>query len=396
MLRLSRPTITAANVEGALGSRSPADDPGAPAPTTIVRDFADPYLEMVRLLREAAEVEHALMVQYLYAAFSVKASKYPQVLGLASSSATSLLGVAIQEMEHLHAVNRLLVKIGAAPGLVSQEFPYEPEIYPFPLHLEPLSQKSLAKYVYAEAPKAALERDDPKNADERPFLDLLFGLLGNRRPNQLGSLYGALIDCGNEISAQGGAGLPDLRPEMTKLEQIKEQGEDDHFRFFKELFLGVHRGFRGRPVWTLPTGHTDYPAWDLLVDPSAYKGHPHEIENEDVRRVAFLGNVQYWIVLMLLDLSYRQPDTAQYIVQAKNHMRFPLSQLGTHLATLGAGLPFDPLGMGYSPGVDRAGTLRLLRHLLGESKRRTSELAGSLPLEYSKETDDQTLAALPS
>src|SRR3954470_20462251 len=33
-----------------------------PAPTaTLIRDFADPYLELVRLLREAAEIEHALM-----------------------------------------------------------------------------------------------------------------------------------------------------------------------------------------------------------------------------------------------------------------------------------------------------------------------------------------------
>lgn len=397
MLRLSRPTIAPADVEGVLRSRSAAEDPGAAsASTTIIREFSDPYLEMVRLLREAAEVEHALMVQYLYAAFSVKASEYPRVLGLATSSPTSLLGVAIQEMEHLHTVNQLLVEIGAAPGLVSQEFPYEPDIYPFPLHLEPLSQKTLAKYVYAEAPKTALDRDDPKNGSERPFLDQLFDLLGDLRPNQLGSLYGALLELGDEISRPGGADLPDLRPWMTKLEQIKEQGEDDHYGFFKDLFLGVHPGFKGRPVWTLPTDHPDYPARNLLVDPSAYEGHPFEIEDEVVRRVAFLGDVQYWVVLMLLDLSYRQPDVAEYVTQAKNHMRFPLRQLGIHLATLGAGLPFDPLGMGYSPGVDHAGTLRLLRHLLGESKRLTDELAASLPENYSSETDDDTLTALPS
>src|SRR4051794_38273514 len=39
---------------------------GGSDPATLVRNFADPYLEMLRLLREAAEVEHALMVQYLY------------------------------------------------------------------------------------------------------------------------------------------------------------------------------------------------------------------------------------------------------------------------------------------------------------------------------------------
>src|SRR5690606_17647280 len=34
----------------------------------IFRDFNDPYLELIRLLREAAEIEHDLMVQYLYGA----------------------------------------------------------------------------------------------------------------------------------------------------------------------------------------------------------------------------------------------------------------------------------------------------------------------------------------
>ncbi|MGI9023350.1 MAG: ferritin-like domain-containing protein [Acidimicrobiales bacterium] len=380
-----------------VGLRTGSADLGAAtAPVTIVRDFADPHLEMVRLLREAAEVEHALMVQYLYAAFSVKGSEYPRVLGLPSAGATSLLGVAIQEMEHLHTVNQMLVAIGAAPGLVSQEFPYEPQIFPFPLHLEPLSQRALAKYVFAEAPKSALDRDDPANAGESGFLDLLFDLLDDLRPNQLGSLYGVLLKLCEEISQQAMTDLPDLQPWMVKLEQIKEEGEGDHFRFFKELFLGVHQGFKGRPVWTLSTEDPQYPAFPILVDPSAYEGHPLQIPDDAVRRVAFLGDVQYWIVLMLLDLSYRQPDVAAYVTQAKKHMRFPMKELGIHLASLGAGLPFDPLGMGYSPGVDRAGTLRLLRHLLGESQRLTVELRASLPETYSSTTDDETLTALPS
>ena len=117
----------------------------------IVREFADPWLELVRLLREAAEVEHALMVQYLYAAFSVKPD-YAEIVGYGAPGANNLLGVAIQEMQHLGAVNRFLVAIGTCPHLERQDFPYEPAIYPFAFHLEPLSRHSLAKYVYTEAP----------------------------------------------------------------------------------------------------------------------------------------------------------------------------------------------------------------------------------------------------
>src|SRR6185295_745339 len=46
----------------------------------IARDFIDPYIELVRLLREASEVEHSLMLQYLYAAFSIKPA-YQAVAG---------------------------------------------------------------------------------------------------------------------------------------------------------------------------------------------------------------------------------------------------------------------------------------------------------------------------
>ena len=44
-------------------------DPGLePAHAQIMRDFMHPKLELTRLLHEAAEIEHALMAQYLYAA----------------------------------------------------------------------------------------------------------------------------------------------------------------------------------------------------------------------------------------------------------------------------------------------------------------------------------------
>ena len=163
-------------------------------PATLVRNFADPYLEMLRLLREAAEVEHALMVQYLYAAFSVK-PPYQALAGFGDPNAHDLIGVAVQEMQHLGAVNRLLAELGAAPQLERQDFPYEPDIYPFAFDLEPLSRTSLAKYVYAEAPEDALRMDRAKSEDDVAFLHGLSAALGGEvRLNHVGSLYGTIIE----------------------------------------------------------------------------------------------------------------------------------------------------------------------------------------------------------
>ena len=139
--------------------------PGEAPAATIVRDFADPYLELLRLLREAAEIEHSLLVQYLYGAFSLKPA-YEAVAGRGDPNARDLLGVAIQEMQHLRTVNQLLVALGAAPHLDRQDFPYEPDIYPFALNLEPLGRASLAKYVYTEAPGDALHFRAARTEDD--------------------------------------------------------------------------------------------------------------------------------------------------------------------------------------------------------------------------------------
>ena len=61
----------AARKKGALRLDEAAPS-GASAAKHLVRDFQDPYLELLRLLHEAAEVEHALMLQYLSGAFSLK------------------------------------------------------------------------------------------------------------------------------------------------------------------------------------------------------------------------------------------------------------------------------------------------------------------------------------
>ena len=360
---------------------------------TIVRDFHDPYLELVRLLHEASEIEHALLVQYLYAAFSVK-SKYSRVSGPLLSSAQSLFGVAIQEMEHLNHVNRLLVEIGATPNLTSQDFPYEPDIYPFPLNLEPLSRRSLARYVFAEAPAGKLDPDNPSNAGEQPFLHDLFELLGQRRPNHLGSLYGTIIKVIDELSRIADSPLPDPRQWVNKLTRIKGQGEDDHFNFFKTLFQGTHPGFLGEDVWNVSSDDPRYPALPLPLNPSAFEGHPNQIQNEQVRQQAWLGNLQYWIVLMLLDLSYRHPSAASLKGNSISHMTGPLFRLGRHLATLGTGLPFDPLSMDYSPGTNIAATLRILRHLLSEAEQHTTALRAHLPATYPFTTNQQTLERL--
>lgn len=369
----------------------------APAPLEeIVRDFADPYLELVRLLHEASEIEHALLVQYLYGAYSLKPA-YAGVRGAAFPSPNSLLGVAIQEMQHLEQVNRMLQDLGAAPNLVRQDFPYEPDIYPFALNLEPLSPQTLAKYVFTEAPASALDPDDPANADPatQDFLTRLQAALGNVRPNHLGSLYTRVIEVTQEVITASVPGIADLSPWPARLAAIKGEGEQAHFAFFRSVFLGTHAGFAGHAdVWSLPPSDPAYPSVDLGTNPSAFEGHPNAVrEDGSRRRLAWLSDLHYWLVLGLLDLGYRTQNPA-ISAQAKQHMLLALHPLGEQLASLGVGVPFDPLSMGYSPGRDVAGSVRVLRRLALEAQADAAELAGVLPVGYSADVFGETVAAL--
>ena len=348
----------------------------------ILRDFSDPYMELIRLLREASEIEHALMVQYLYAAFSVK-PEFESIVGYGDPNANDLIGVAVQEMQHLGKVNKFLVALGAAPNLVRQDFPYEADIYPFELNLEPLSWRSLAKYTYTEASADAVDRSKAKTAADLAFLDELGSALGrNPRPNHVGSLYGAVIRVTEELSASSDKWRHELKPWLKELDDIRRQGEEDHFVFFKKLFMGTHEGFNGHSnVWRVPREHPAYPARWLPANPSAYVGHKNQIQDPLALSLAWLGNLHYWISLLILDFGYRE-ESSDYRDLAKIHMTGPLWSILRHLPKLGVGMPFDPLGAGYSPGRNPESALLFIRHMLEEADLLERELADRLPDDF--------------
>jgi Ferritin-like len=380
-------TTTPTNTTKPGGKRSTAT-------ARILRDFSDPYLELIRLLHEASEVEHSLMLQYLYGAFSLKPA-YHAIAGYGAPSATDLIGVAIQEMQHLGAVNRMLVAFGAAPHLIREDFPYEPELYPFPFYLEPLSLESLAKYVYCEAPVGATDPHNAKTPDDVAFQKRLFKSLGvNRRPNHVGSLYNSIIAQVKEVSAASIPGLPEVKPWIEKLEDIRSQGEHDHYEFFRGLFMGTNDGFKGHPdVWALSPEHPDYPSVALIANPSAYVGHSNQIQDPVAFGLAWLGNLHYWTVLFLLDAGFRS-DSLTYINLAKVNMLGPVWALARHMPQYGVGLPFDPLCSGYAPGTNQVGTLRITQRVLAEADSLTQKLQAHLPSDYPMTIARESIAQL--
>lgn len=108
---------------------------------------------LILLLNLAAAIEHALMVQYLFAAYTLGGEQVPQEhRAMVERWQEIILSVAREEMGHLLTVQNALTLLGAGPNLNRENFPWDIAYYPFPFTLEPLTLASLACYVYAEMP----------------------------------------------------------------------------------------------------------------------------------------------------------------------------------------------------------------------------------------------------
>jgi hypothetical protein len=297
-------------------------------------------------------------------------------------------------MQHLSAVNRLLVELDAAPVLSRQDFPYETDLYPFPFELAPLSPVSLAKFTYCEAAPDALTNVRATGTGSLQLLDQLKTSIGGSiAPNHVGSLYDAVIGTLGEVKNAGAASI-DFDAWFEGLENIKTQGEVGHFEFFESVYLGQHPLLSETPgVWSLPSNDARQPCYQVPVNPTAYSGHTNCIEDPELRSLAWLGNLNYWCMLSLLDTGYRtdsslEPGLAQAIMMG------PLMSIAQQLPAKGAAVPFDPLSMGFEPGLNATAEQRFTRLMLTETRDFARSIEHLLPSSFTPELYDQVLNAL--
>jgi hypothetical protein len=115
--------------------------------------------ELSYLLCQAAELEHALMCEYLYAAFSLKQQPDDTLsieqLATVERWRSVLLRVAGEEMLHWALVNNLLTAIGSAPFVSRPHFPHQAKGYPAGVQLAVLrfDERSLRHFLYLERPE---------------------------------------------------------------------------------------------------------------------------------------------------------------------------------------------------------------------------------------------------
>ena len=154
--------------------------------TPGVEGAKNPKEEAIGLLQLAAEVEHSLMVQYLYAAASIPPgdSEPPPSLKM-------ILSVAVQEMGHLISVQNLLLLVGGPEALHFGRDSIRVQVpdNPLPLVLEPISREALAKFVVAEMPALIEDQDLARRIPE--IVEIATKAAGTPL-HQVGALYAKL------------------------------------------------------------------------------------------------------------------------------------------------------------------------------------------------------------
>ena len=289
---------------------------------------------LIYMLCAAAELEHALMCEYLFAAFTLKRSRDEGLsedqLGAAERWRQTLLMVAKQEMLHLALNCNLVNALGASPHLSRPNLPQPARHYPsgVQLTLLPFGEQALRHFLYLERPEgmdfddadglAAVERAVPVMGEQEiaPHLQE-FATVGHLYRSIEAGFRHLAEKMGEDqlfvvpASGQVGGdlfGWPELRPitcvddVVQAIETIVDQGEGPqgdwryaHFgRFLSVLdeFLAMREANPGvefaRPV--LPA----------LVRPPE-NGEPADlISDPKSAAVADLGNVAYEVLLQLL------------------------------------------------------------------------------------------------
>ena len=334
------------------------------------------------LLAEAAQVEHLIMCQYLYASFSLKAGPED---GLTAEQATAvgrwrevLTGIAIEEMLHLALVFNVMTAIGAAPPLSRPNFPRRSDDLPgaVQFRLLPFGTDSLTHFLYLERPEGMERMDaaefvpaipprEPVEPSEAISRAQDFGTVGHlyRGIEQgLATLADRFGERGLFVGPTRAQATPelfrwpqlvavhDLASATAAINEIIEQGEGargDWRPAHYGRFLGIWEEYtklkQASPAFE--------PAFPVIP---AFTRQPYDITEQQplltdplTRAIAEVFNLGYEVLLQTLNRFFTHTDETDDQLQLLVGTAFGL--MADVLRPLGRALPRLPAGRGH-PG----------------------------------------------
>lgn len=350
--------------------------------------------ELIPALRHAATIELAVMLQYLYAAYSIPTygagleylrrgewtlEQLRLVCGdggetLDKGMRSSLLAVAREEMIHFLLVNNIIMAVGEPFHIPSIDFGTINNQLPVPLDfsLEALGVGSVARFIAIEQPEdliGEVRREDITSSDARecnhPYSSLseLYANIREglqRVPNLFmvdkgrggGEHHLFLRESINAVHPDYQLEVDDLASALFAIDVVTEQGEgnvltsvtpeeeshfDTYLRMSDLLMAEQMKGVRTRRTpWS--------PAYPAVRNPTLQKGNPAKelITDPDAREVLQLFNRSYFMMLQLMlqhfgqcpDASLRRSELMNMAIEVMTGVMRPLAEL---LVTLPSG-----------------------------------------------------------
>ena len=357
--------------------------------------------ELIFLLTEASELEHMVMLAYLFAAFSLKTDASEglteEQLEAVKKWERVISEVAAQEMLHLALASNLLTAIGGAPHFSRPNFPQPAKYYPpgFELALMPFSEQALGSFVFYERPEG-MEHDAPElELASEVIAPLIPGGVVVPHEQQfatVGHLYRGIEQGFRYLVEKYGeqrvfVGPPeaqatwsyfwwpelvpvtDLASAQVAIESIVEQGEgarsdrdDAHFGMFLRVLV-EYLEFKERdpdfeparpvtPAWVRPPGDAKLPNPTLITDPTT-------------AGVADLFNATYEVMMQMLVRFFAHTEETEEELQtlsstAVDAMSLLIKPLGQILTTLPLGAEYP--GKSAGPSFEFYRTSYLLPH----------------------------------
>ena len=366
----------------------------------------DPTTTRARTLAEdlqrAARLEHAVMLQYLYAAFSLRVPLgdrgTPNQAEQVRRWKRTLLSVARQEMKHLGLACNLLHAVNSdayfltEPVQENEYFISDENKKPVPLtfKLARYSRETIRRFVRFEQPDEPLP-EDPKLPLGVPFDHI--GTLYRRIEQRLsGPSAGAHLSLAGNRFQDSARWISDIalqrvlnaQSAQTVIDLIVREGEGDkassHFQRFQELELELGDADDAALTWPAVD--------DPSVQPERRRVTVTPIQDERTRRACECFNQVYAAMLVMLWQHWELAGDNQ---SRSNRLRAAIGQImsgiirpfGEVLVTLPAG-PHQPgrtAGPTFelNPPLDWPASWEVACDLaasrLGEAARDCSELA---------------------
>jgi hypothetical protein len=309
----------------ALRSATPVEEPA------LVIEHREPLIYM---LCTAAELEHALMCEYLFAAFSLKQSVdeglTDKQLEAVQRWRSTIMLVAKEEMLHLAINSNLITALGASPHLSRPNLPQPARHYPagVQLTLLPFGEGALRHFLYLERPEGLDIADAEGLAAVEGAVPVMGGV--EIAPHlqdfaTVGHLYRSIEAAFRHLADKWGEdrlflgppeaqvngelfAWPQLEPitncdaAVRAIESIVEQGEgprgdwrNAHFGRFLSVLDEYLEMLAEQPDLQVAR-----PVLPALVRQPESAAQVHLITDPRTARIAELGNVAYEVLLQLL------------------------------------------------------------------------------------------------